>query len=228
MKNYVVKTLAAMALAGTMVLTMAGCATNVKAETSGYNTTNGVTEGNWEVTTDDMGSASFNVEGNHVEMTNFAFDADESLQVEAEVMEDTLVYTQVYVHDENFDVKQNVADGHYPEIITQDNVVSVFNNLYQTIFGASDEPAAVDNIGLDRGVMILKINLTDGLMFMFAKEGTDQYIMVAVATEEFGSQDVVNAAFDALNAEGAAEATEDPIEDVAAVSAEDEVAPDEE
>ena len=222
------KTLTAMALAGTMVLTMAGCAKNVKAETSGYTTENGVTEGSWEVTTDDKGSASFNVEGNHVEMTNFAFDADDSLMVMAEINEENdedLVFTHVVVHDgENS--AQNIADGHYPEAITQENVATAFNALFRVVLGGTGDPIAAEDVILDRGVLFLKGNLSDGQFFLFAKEGTDQYILVAVTTDEYGSQDIVNGAFDALNAEGAAEASEDPIDDVEAVEAEGEV-PDE-
>ena len=78
-RNQVVKKVAAMSLLAGLVLATTGCATKVSA--SAYKTVNGVTEGDYEVSTDDMGSASLNIEGNHVEMTNFTFDADESLMV---------------------------------------------------------------------------------------------------------------------------------------------------
>ena len=201
-KDRAMKKMAAVALAASMVFTMAE-----SVSASAYKTVNGVTEGDYEVSTDDIGSASFNVEGNHVEMTNFAFDADEALLVEAEINEEDLVYTHVYVHDEEYNIMQNIADGHYPEVFTEDNAAEALNTIYKTVFGATDEPVTNEILSIDTGVIIAQLYLTDGQMFMFAKEGTDQYEVVAVTTEEYGSQDIINAAFDSLAGEADAEET---------------------
>lgn len=201
-KDRAMKKMAAVALAASMVFTMAE-----SVSASAYKTVNGVTEGDYEVSTDDIGSASFNVEGNHVEMTNFAFDADEALLVEAEINEEDLVYTHVYVHDEEYNIMQNIADGHYPEVFTEDNAAVALNTIYKTVFGATDEPVTNEILSIDTGVIIAQLYLTDGQMFMFAKEGTDQYEVVAVTTEEYGSQDIINAAFDSLAGEADAEET---------------------
>ena len=227
MNNRGMKKLAAMGVAASMVLTVVGSAGSVFAESYGYETVNGVTEGNYEYSTEDMGSASFNVEGNHVDMTNFSFDADESLLVEAQINEEDLVYTQVYVQDEDFNVMQNLADGHYPEVITQDNAADVLNTVYQTVFGASDAPITTEALDFDNGVMYIRLTLTDGEMFLFAKEGTDQYAVVAVTTDQYGSQDIVYAAFNALAGAQSSD-TADNLDDASAVEAADEVAPDEE
>ena len=192
-------------LAAAMVFTLAGCAVNVSA--AAYKTVNGVTEGSYEVSTTDKGSASFNVEGNHVEMTNFAFDADPSLKVQAEIMEDDLVFTQVVVHDDE-NVMQNIADGMYPETLTLENAAAEFNTLYQTFLGGSDEPVIDDIVYLDTGVIVAQLDLTDGKLFMLAKNETAQYILVAVTTDEYGTQEILDAAFDALKDESAAEAGE--------------------
>ena len=201
-KDRAMKKMAAVALAASMVFTMAE-----SVSASAYKTVNGVTEGDYQVSTDDIGSASFNVEGNHVEMTNFAFDADEALLVEAEINEEDLVYTHVYVHDEEYNIMQNIADGHYPEVFTEDNAAEALNTIYKTVFGATDEPVTNEILSIDTGVIIAQLYLTDGQMFMFAKEGTDQYEVVAVTTEEYGSQDIINAAFDSLAGEADAEET---------------------
>ena len=74
MKFFTAKKMMALLLPACMVFTMAGCTRSVSA--AAYKTVNGVTEGNYEVSTDDKGSASFDVHDNHVEMTNFSFDAD--------------------------------------------------------------------------------------------------------------------------------------------------------
>lgn len=142
-----------------------------------------------------------------MEMTNFAFDADEALLVEAEINEEDLVYTHVYVHDEEYNIMQNIADGHYPEVFTEDNAAEALNTIYKTVFGATDEPVTNEILSIDTGVIIAQLYLTDGQMFMFAKEGTDQYEVVAVTTEEYGSQDIINAAFDSLAGEADAEET---------------------
>ena len=226
MRACVIKKTAVTALIAAMVFTVAGCARNVKAESYSYSTVNGVTEGNNKVSTDDKGSASFDVKGNHVDMTNFSFDADESLLVEAEILEEDLVYTRVYVHDEGYaNIMQSIADGHYPEIFTQDNAAEEFNTLYQTVFGAGDAPVTAEGLLIDRGVIYTKLTLQDGLMFLFAKENSDEYALVAITTDEYGSLDIVNAAFDALNDEAAPEAEEQPIEE--AEEAEDAVVPEE-
>ena len=209
-RNRVLKKTAVMALTASLVFAAAGCIRSVNAET--YKTVKGVTEGNYEVSTEHRGSAGFHVEGNHVDMTNFSFDADPGLKVEAYINETDLVYTQVLIRDDE-NIIQNIADGHYPEIFTRENAADEFNTIYQQVFGAGDMPVTEKNVLLDRGVMYVKVTLTDGLMFLFAKEETDQYAMVAVTTDEYGSLDIINAAFDALNDESAPEAEEQPIEE---------------
>lgn len=195
-RNQVVKKVAAMGLLAGLVLATTGCATKVSA--SAYKTVNGVTEGDYEVSTDDIGSASFNIEGNHVEMTNFTFDADESLMVEAEINEEDVVFTHVYVHDD-VDVIQNIADGHYHEVFTQENAATEFNVLYQAIFGATDEPVIDENVHFEQGVLYTGLELTDGQLFILAKNESDEFILVAVTTEEYGSQEIVDLAYDALS-----------------------------
>lgn len=229
--NCVMKKLAAAGLTASMVFTAAGSAVSVFADTYGYETVNGVTKGNYEVSTDDKGSASFNVEGNHVDMTNFSFDADEALLVEAEISdedEEDLVYTHVYVHDEEYNVMQNLADGHYTEVFTQENAADAFNTLYKTVFKAGDTPIPDDGVELDDGLLHVKLSLSDGVMFILAKEGTDQYAIVALTTDEYGSQEILDTAIYALADQTASEETDDVIDDDEAVEAEDEVAPDEE
>ena len=200
MKNKsVMKSITAAALVTCMILSGSVIAS---AESYGYTTKNGVTEGNYAVETDDRGSAYFDVEGNHVEMTNFEFDADPELFVVAEIPEDEseLIFTDVEVHDgEN--LIQRVIDGHYPEVFTQDTIVDQFNTIYQLTFGATDTPIADESyITYDEGVMYAKLSLTDAELFMFAKEDTDQYILFAATTTEYGSDALLNQAFNALEA----------------------------
>ena len=223
MKWFTAKKILAVILPACMVFTMAGCTKSVSAAV--YKTVNGVTEGNYEVTTDDKGSAAFDVHDNHVEMTNFAFDADPSLKVQAEIEEEDLVYTEVTIHDgEN--VMQIVADGLYPEVFEQESAPEQFNTIYQTVFGASDEPVTDEIISVDRGVLIAGLSLSDGEMFLLAKEGTGQFISVAVTTGDYGSQDILDAAFDALKDDSAPAAEEEPFEEEMA-EAEDAVVPEE-
>ena len=195
-RKSVLKKVAAISLLTGLVLATTGCATKVSA--SAYKTVNGVTEGNYEVSTNDMGSASFDVKGNHVEMTNFTFDADESLMVEAEINEEDIVFTHVYVHDD-VDVMQNIADGHYHAAFTQENAATEFNALYQAVFGASDEPVIDENISFDQGVLYTGLELTDGQLFILAKNESDEFILVAATTAEYGSQEIIDTAFDALS-----------------------------
>ena len=215
-RNDVVKGMTVLTLAAALAFTMAGCVKSVSA--SAFKTVNGVTEGNYEVSTDDKGSASFNIEGNHVEMTNFTFDADAALKVEADILEDELVYTQVLVHDDE-QIMQNIADGHYREALTQENAAKEFNTLYQTVFDASDEPVIDDIIDLNQGVLVAQLQLTDAQLFMLAKDGTDQFIMVAATTEEYGSQEIIDAAFDALKDESAPATEEEAAEEETAEAA---------
>ncbi len=204
-RNQVMATMAGMALAAVMVFTMAGCTKTVSA--AAYKTVNGVTEGNYEVSTDDKGSASFNIEGNHVELTNFTFDADPALKVEAEINEEDIVFTHVYVHDDE-SVMQNVADGLYREPFTKENAAKEFNTLYKAVFGATDEPVVDENVNLADGLLVTGMNLTDGQLFILAKEGTNQFIMIAATTMEYGSQDLIDTAVAALEGETAPAAEE--------------------
>ena len=193
------KSITAAALATCMLLTGTVIAS---AESYAYTTKNGVTEGNYAVETDDMGSAYFNVEGNHVETTNFAFDADPDLYVMAEIADDDvdLIFTDVEVHDGE-DLIQRVIDGLYPEVFTQDTIVDQFNTIYQLTLGATDIPISdAEQITYNEGVMYVKISLTDAELFMFAKEDTDQYILIAATTPEYGSDALLNTAFNALEA----------------------------
>ena len=224
MKFFTAKKMMAVLLPACIVFTMAGCTRSVSA--AAYKTVNGVTEGNYEVSTDDKGSASFDVHDNHVEMTNFSFDADPSLKVEAEIEEEDLVYTQVLVHDGE-SIMQNVADGLYPEVFEQEGAADQFNTIYQIVLGGSDEPFTEDIISLESGVLVGALNLTDGQMFLLAKEGTNQFISVAATTAEYGSQDIIDAAFDSLKDESAAEAEEELFDDEEMAEAEDAVIPEE-
>ena len=219
----VTKKMAAVIIAACMAFTMAGCVKSVSA--SAYKTVNGVTEGNYEVSTDDKGSASFDVDGNHVEMTNFSFDADPELKVQAEIHEEDLVFAQVLVHDDE-SIMQNISDGLYSEVFTQENAAALFNDIYQKTLGGTDEPVTDENVTIDRGVLVTGLNLTDGQMFLMAKEGTNQFISIAATTAEYGSQDIIDAAFDTLKDESEPAAEEDPIEEETA-EAEDAVVPEE-
>ena len=166
-----------------------------------FKTVDGVTEGTCTVSTDDKGSAKFSVQGNHVEMTNFAFDADPSLKVMAEIDEDEdLIYAAVLVHDgEN--IIQNIADGEYPETFTAKNAADQLNVIYQEVLDADDAPLTADDVTVDTGVLVASMELNDGQMFLLAGEGSNQYISIALTGNEYGAQEIVDAAFDALKTE---------------------------
>ncbi len=187
--------LAAVWMAVCLMTVLAGCTKSV--ETEAYKTVNGQTEGKASKSSDDNGSASFEVSGNHVQMTNFAFDADPSLKVMASVEEDGLIFTRVVVHDGE-DTIQHVADGHYKETFSEETAAAQLNDIYQEVLGADDEPMTNEMLTLDTGVFAGVAELTDGQLVMLAKDGSDQYAVIAVTTMDYGSQDIVDAAFDAL------------------------------
>lgn len=215
--------LAIAAMAICLVATMAGCTSSVETSTEAYKTVNGVTEGKASKTTDDNGSASFEVKENHVQLTNFAFDADPSLKVMAELSEEGMVFARAVVHDGENTI-QNVADGHYKETFSQETAASQLNDIYQAVFAADDEPVTDDVITMDTGVFVGVMDLSDGQLVMLAKDGADAFVTIAVTTMDYGSQDIVDAAFDALKDETAAsaeETEETPAEDTEEVSAEE-------
>ena len=182
--------------------TMAGCTTetSTKTETSSFKTVDGQTEGHAEKSTDDQGSASFTVDKNHVELTNLSFDVDPSLKVMAELSEEGLIYASASVNDGD-NVYETIADGKYKETITQENAADCFNDIYQAVFGVEDEePFSADGLSVDEGVIVTpEIALTDGSLIMMAKEGSDQYVSLAYTSTDYGIQDIVDTAFEALS-----------------------------
>ena len=84
-------------------------------------------------------------------------------------------------------------------IIGDDGFVSIlateFNVLYQAIFGATDEPVIDENVHFEQGVLYTGLELTDGQLFILAKNESDEFILVAVTTEEYGSQEIVDLAY---------------------------------
>lgn len=196
-KHSAIKSITAAALATCMIISGSVIAS---AESYSFTTKDGVTEGNYAVETEDKGSASFNIDGNHVETTNLVFDADPELYVMAEIAEDDvdLIFTDVTVHDGD-NLIQRVIDGHYPETFTQDTIVDQFNTIYQQTLGGTDTPiTGPEFITYDEGVMYVKLSLSDAELFMFAKDNSDQYILIAATTPEYGSDALLNAAFNAL------------------------------
>lgn len=193
------KAVCAAAMAGCMAFAMIGCSASSTSESkaNAYSTVDGVTTGSNEVKTDDKGSASFKIDGNHVEMTNFAFDADSSLKVQAEIEEEDMVYTQVSVHDGE-KVIQNIADGKYHETFTKDNVAKEFNTIYQTVLGADDAPVGDENVTEDEGVYVVQMGLSDGDAVLLAKADSDEFVLIAFTTTEYGTQEIIDAAFDSL------------------------------
>lgn len=178
--------------------TLAACSSNT--ESSLYKTVNGQTEGHAKKSSSGQGSASFNVEKNHVELTNFSFDVDSSLKVMAELSEEGLVYASASVHDGD-NVYETIADGKYKETITQENAADCFNDIYHAVFGVENEdPFSADGLSVDEGVIVTpEIALTDGSLIMMAKEGSDQYVSLAYTSTDYGIQDIVDAAFEALS-----------------------------
>ena len=197
MKKKMVKKTVALFLAAGLLATLTACTASSSSSTESYKTVNGVTEGKASSSTSDKGSAGFEVSGNHVQMTNFAFDADESLFVQAEIVEEDLVFTRVLVHDGE-DTIQHIADGHYPETFTPENAADSMNAIYQIVLGADDAPVTDDYITEDSGVLYTIMDLSDGQVALLLKEGSDEYVLAAVTTMDFGSQDIIDAAFAAL------------------------------
>ena len=181
-------------------LTLTGCEVTVSgpsSETSAVKTVDGMTQGHAKKSTSDRGSASFNVKGHRVEMTNFSFDADESGKVQATLNEDGPVYTRALVHDGNV-IWQSVVDGLYTEKFSTEDAKRQLNAIYQLSTGATDTPVADDNIYYENGLIYAYLSLTDGEMVVMLKEGTTQYISVAYTTTEHDTDVILNAAYDAL------------------------------
>ena len=203
MKKKLITTLVAAMIAASL----AGC--NVTTSTSGsssesyaVSTVNGMTQGYQEKETSDKGSASFKVDGYHVDMTNFSFDADESGKVEAEISEDGLVCAKVYVNSEDGEPWQQVVDGHYPETFTQEAIADQMNNIYQNAFNATDAPITEDVVGVNGDVMSVSINLNNGYAIIMTKEGSDEYILFSTTTDEHNTDEILQNAMIAMGLEG--------------------------
>ena len=191
---------------GCMILTLSVFQSTV-ASSWGYTTVNGVTTGSYEVSSE-KGSARFNIQGNQVEMTNFSFEADPSLHVMASIEEEEVVNARITIHDGD-SAQQIVADGLYPESFTKENASEFFNRIYQVVLGADDEPISEGDVQADTGVLFVKVDLSDGAILILAREDSDQFIAIAFTTMEYGTQDIVDVAFDALKDESLEEGEEE-------------------
>lgn len=196
-----IKRIAALALAAGVITGLCGCSSSFesKTETTGFTTVDGKTEGNASKSSDDNGSASFDISGNHVKMTNFEFDADSALKVEGDIEEDDLVYAQVITRDEDDETIQNIADGHYREDFSEDTVAQQLSDIYRTVFDADDDDFGSETVTREDGVLYIDVELTDGELLMMAKDGSDEYVSIAFSTMDYGTQDIVDAAFEALD-----------------------------
>ena len=117
--------------------------------------------------------------------------------MQAEIEEEDMVYTQVSVHDGE-KVIQNIADGKYHETFTKDNVAKEFNTIYQTVLDADDAPVSDENVTEDEGVYVVQIGLSDGDAVLLAKADSEEFVLIAFTTTEYGTQGIIDAAFDSL------------------------------
>lgn len=200
MKKHLTK---ALMLSTALILSLTGCSFSNVA----YKTKNGVTTGKATVSTKNKGSASFKADEDQTELTNFSFSTEYDVQVEIE--EDPIVHTRAQLHtgEPDFEPKAFIYDGHYTEDFDVSNSKEQFNDLYQSIFGADDEPftANIDELDgayYDDGVLGYEVLLSDGVAALLVGVDTDKYIVIASNGEDGEIlNDLLDEAIDALGSE---------------------------
>lgn len=162
---------------------LTGCTVTTKGPSisSGASVTVGGETTGSEQSSSDNGSASFNVNNGTVTMSNFSFNTSYTPQVE--LVNDGITHTKCTLHDGQ-NVIMFVFDGHYTEPFSIENSARQFNDLYQKVFKATDSPftTRVDqmaNSAYKQGVIGIGITLNDCDAAIYAKEGTDQWGIIA-------------------------------------------------
>ena len=187
-----------------LVTCLVGCDINCSGSTGRENskskvtTINGMTQGFSEKNTTDKGSAKFNIEDYHVDMTNFSFEADSTGKIEASLNEDNLVFARVTVCSQDGETWQNITDGLYTETFAEDKLVSQFNDIYQKTMLATDSPIVEDIVFTEGTAAFAFLYLNDGEMILGAELGTNKYINIAYTSNEHNTDDIVSAMVQAL------------------------------
>ena len=190
---------------------LSGCSASFQGPSSSASkvrTENGETQGYDKKTSKGKGSASFNINGKHVEMTNFSYEAAPDSKVQAAVVESDIIYATSLVYSgedgEEGDVWQAIVDGHYPEKFTPEKIVDQMNDLYRITANVKASPVQESDLHRDGNVIYALLpaeeDTDDDCAMLFITENeSDKYAIIEWTDLGHNTEDIVRAAYEALS-----------------------------
>lgn len=197
-RNFLIATMVAISCLAT------GCSVSVsgpETRTSNTKTVNGETTGHAKLQTANKGCAEFAIDGKHIKMTNFEFDADSDGKVTAEIEEEDLVYSYVSLRSEDDELYLTVCDGLYTEKFSPGKAKEQLNALYQSLTGADDKPISKDDIISDDDTTSALIDTRNGQILFITENGSNKYACISWYESDRHASGVIQAAYDAFGGE---------------------------
>ncbi len=176
-----------------IVLMAGSILTGCEVTTSGPRTSVGVTatadgktEGSSNINSKDKGEASYDVDGDKVNLTNISFTT--SYKIDADIVEDGLVHTNVILHDDE-KLYFGIMDGKYTEDFAIEKSKDQYNDLYQKLYGATDSPFTANLDQMEEfyagdDMMAACVSFSSSNANIYVNTGSNEYVVIEYTQED--------------------------------------------